>query len=179
MSDLNQQPPGGESQNEGQGRKKTCVRGGRMKYFVGALVIAVIGLVGAGAIAKNVMHDRWHEGGFERVVDHKLDHLLDGVEATEEQRTKVKAILGGVTDEVTQLYQDTRGDKKAMVTALTGNAVDLQKAESLRAERVAAMDQASQRVLQAVAEAAQVLTPDQRAIIAAWIAEHDRHHDHD
>jgi Spy/CpxP family protein refolding chaperone len=75
------------------------------------------------------------------------------------------------------LYLEMRDTRSSLVTALTGADVDRQSIESLRAARMASLDQASERVLQALADVAEILTPAQRAEIAEKLARHDRYDD--
>ena len=131
MTESNEQQPGGDDTgkeygNEPRRRRKT-------KYIVGALVIAVIGIVGVGAGAKYWFHARWHDGGYERFVDHRIDKLLDRIDASDEQRAKVKPVLLDASDEMRDLYLEMREDRTALVAALTGDNIDREAIEALRA----------------------------------------------
>ena len=171
-----QQPGDGATDKQGKcpkgrrGRRKT-------KYVVGALVVALIAVLGFGAVAKYHYHANWHEGGFEAFVDHRVDKMLDRIDASDEQRAKVKPILMAASGDMRALYLEMRESRRSLVTALTGADVDRQSIESLRAARMASMDQASERVLRALADVAEILTPAQRAEIAEKLARHDHYDD--
>ena len=62
---------------------------------------------------------------------------------------------------------------------LTATAIDHASIEQLRAEKLKAMQDASVRLSQFLADAAEVLTVEQRKDIAERIAEHRRHHRRD
>ena len=51
--------------------------------------------------------------------------------------------------------------------AITGPSIDRARLESLRAEQVKSLDEASKRLVVAISDAAEVLSPDQRAALAA------------
>lgn len=177
MTENHEQQPGGDVRDNEDRDPKGPRRSRRIKYIVGALAIAVIGVVGVGATAKYWFHARWHDGGYERFVDHRIDTLLDRIEASDEQRATVKPVLMGASDELRGLYVEMREDRRTLAAALTGEAIDREAIEALRAARVASMDRASRRTLQALADAAEALTPEQRALIAEKLARHGHRRD--
>ena len=100
-------------------------------------------------------------------VEKKIDLMLDKVEATGDQRSRVQAI---VRDAVTELKQDGQSQEKAwrdFAAALSKGSIDRDALEKLRRSKVESADRKSQRMLTALAAAAEVLTPDQRAKLAA------------
>lgn len=169
-------PGGDDTDNEDRGQKRRRRRR-KIGYIVGASVAAMIGVLGVGAIMTHGFHAGWHDGGFERFVDSRIDRILDRIDATDDQRSKVKPVLINASGEIRDLYLEMREGRKSLVAALTGQKVDRQSIETLRAASLASMDQASRRMLQALADAAEVLTPEQRAKIAEKIARYDHHHD--
>ena len=91
-----------------------------------------------------------------------MSRILGQVDATKEQEDKIEAIMDKVHDEVRPImrsFRDTRDDVAKLLGAAT---IDRAAAETLRAERVAAMDEASRKVTAALLDAAEVLTPEQR-----------------
>lgn len=177
MSENNEQRPGDDAADK-QGKCPKGRRGRRrIKYVVGALVVALVAVLGFGAVAKYHYHAKWHEGGFEAFVDRRVDKMLDRIDASDEQRAKVKPILMAASGDMRDLYLEMRGSRESMVTALTGPDVDRQAIESLRAARMASMDRASERVLRALADVAEILTPAQRAEIAEKLDRHDHYDD--
>lgn len=91
-----------------------------------------------------------------------MGRILDEVDATKEQEDQIEAIMDKVHDEVRPImrsFRDTRDDVAELLGAAT---IDRAAAETLRAERVAAMDEASKKITAALLDAAEVLTPEQR-----------------
>jgi Spy/CpxP family protein refolding chaperone len=74
-------------------------------------------------------------------------------------------------------FADTHKDLHAIFTAPT---IDRSALEQLRAARMADVDEGSKILVQALADAADVLTPEQRAKIGAAMAHHhegiEHHH---
>lgn len=92
-----------------------------------------------------------------------MGRMLDDIDATKEQEDKLEAIMDQLHDDVRPLmrgFRDTREDLAELLGAAT---IDREAVEKLRAERVAAVDEASRKVTAALLEAAEVLTPEQRA----------------
>jgi Spy/CpxP family protein refolding chaperone len=65
------------------------------------------------------------------------------------------------------------GDLHRLLSAPT---IDRAALEQLRSDRMADFDQASKVLVQTLADAADVLRPDQRAKLAAMMAEHQHPH---
>ena len=57
---------------------------------------------------------------------------------------------------------------------MTAPSIDRARLESLRAEQIKSLDEASKRLVTAISDAAEVLTPEQRAALAKQIEEHHR-----
>ena len=109
-----------------------------------------------------------HEGrgGMMGSPDHMgrmLDHMLDGLNATDAQRTQIKQIAQAAgADLKAQREAGHALHEKAMAIFAAPN-VDAAAAESVRQQMLAQHDQSSKRMLQAMLDASKVLTPEQRA----------------
>lgn len=92
-----------------------------------------------------------------------VDHMLDGLNASEAQRTQIKQIVQAAAADMKTQREAGRGlrDKAAQIFAAPN--VDAAAAESLRQQMSAQHEQASKRMLQAMLDVAKVLTPEQRA----------------
>lgn len=109
-----------------------------------------------------------------------MDRMLERVNATAEQRTKIRAIFEAAGKDM-RAQADTRRQLHEQGLALLAQpTIDANAVESLRQQMLAQHDQASQRWSKAMVEAANVLTPQQRAQLADEMrkraAEHDREH---
>jgi len=104
-----------------------------------------------------------------------LDYMLEEIDATPEQATKLKAIFDSAHDEVMPMVADFRETRGQIADLLSSPTIDRAAAEKLRSERVAAVDEASRKVTAAVLDAAEVLTPQQRAQLAKHFKERGGH----
>jgi protein CpxP len=131
-----------------------------------------------------------HQLNPERVsqrIDRRVDRVLDRVDASQEQRDKVSGILKGAFNDVTALGINPMEARDKFLGLLRADTIDPAAFEALRAEQVSTVDAASKRVVQALTEAAQVLTPEQRRELAdrwerrseRWGRHHDRDRDND
>jgi Spy/CpxP family protein refolding chaperone len=101
-----------------------------------------------------------------------LERLLDAVGATPEQADKLRTIFGDLRDEMRPLTADLRDSREDVAKILGAGTIDRAAAEKLRSERFAELDQASQKVTTALLDAAEVLTPEQRAKIVEHFGDH-------
>jgi protein CpxP len=92
-----------------------------------------------------------------------FERMLEEIDATPEQEEKLEAIMDKLHDDVRPVmrgFRDTRDDVAKLLGAAT---IDREAAEKLRAERIAAADEASRKLTTALLDAAEVLTAEQRA----------------
>lgn len=106
-------------------------------------------------------HDR---GG--RFMENRLGDILKDAGASQEQADKIKTLLQQARTDMEPLRDGMRGSRDEMVALLKAPTVDAAAVEKLRADRIAAMDEASKKAVASVIEAANVLTPEQRAKLA-------------
>lgn len=92
-----------------------------------------------------------------------VDHMLDGLSATDAQRTQVKQIAVAAAADLKAQHQAERGLHDRSLQIFTAPTVDANAAETLRQQMQAQRDQSSRRVLQAMLDVSRVLTPEQRA----------------
>ena len=96
-------------------------------------------------------------------IARSVDHMLDGLSATDAQRTQVKQIAVAAAADLKAQHQAERGLHDRNLQIFTAPMVDANAAESLRQQMQAQRDQSSRRVLQAMLDVSRVLTPEQRA----------------
>jgi YD repeat-containing protein len=145
--------------------------------IVGGLLATTAGFVahaqdGPRSFGGRCMHAGWHghhrmspEAMRER-VDFATDWALSKVKATDEQKTRVKQIVFAAFDDVAQLRETHVANREAVVAVLTAPAVDRARLESLRKSEIELAERASQRITQALADVADVLSPEQRKGLA-------------
>ena len=96
----------------------------------------------------------------------RLERLLDQVDATTEQRTKIRAILEAAAAEARTQAPARQQLHEQGLSLLAQPSIDAQAVEQLRQQMLAQHDQASQRWTKTMLEVAGVLTPQQRAQLA-------------
>lgn len=163
-----------EQDKQETGASDAGTRGRPRRRWLVAGALAAVALGGIGA-ATAVSAGGGHGGGwFGRggghpggpFGGHGIDRALEAVDATAEQEKRIWAIVDETRAELRPLareFRDARGQAAALLTAGT---IDRAAVETLRAERIAAIDAASKKLTAAVLDAADVLTPEQRATLA-------------
>jgi Spy/CpxP family protein refolding chaperone len=92
--------------------------------------------------------------------------MLAEVNATPEQERRIADILAATANELRPLRRQHVEARRRAMELLSQPAVDRQALEALRAQELAAAEQASRRMTQAMVDAAEVLSPEQRAKLA-------------
>jgi Spy/CpxP family protein refolding chaperone len=133
---------------------------------LGLVLAGVFALLAGGALvfahAAKGGHGRM---GVEEMVEHfqvHVRHVLAEVDATPEQQARIEAIVNGAAGDLKVLQGQHGGAFAEMHRLLTAPTIDRARLEQLRAEHIAALDAASQRCATALADAAEVLSPEQR-----------------
>jgi Spy/CpxP family protein refolding chaperone len=128
--------------------------------------IALVGLSGLGLVAAQgddfgrAMHVNMMHGS---MGERRLGYILDAIKATPEQSEKLKAIVTRTRDDMRSTREGFMDARDKFAEILGAPTIDRAAAEKLRAERVQAVDDASKKLTAAILDAAEVLTPEQRA----------------
>jgi periplasmic protein CpxP/Spy len=151
--------------------------GARARLVMMGMVLTLLAAIGVSAWAQapaqpspgmHAMHhhgDAGMTGGSPERMGRMLDHLLDGVNATDAQRAQIKQIMAQASADLKGQAQAARELRLRGMQVLTAPAVDANAAEQIRLQTMALHDQMSRRMTQAMVAAASVLTPEQRAAI--------------
>ena len=147
------------------------------KFFLGGA--AAITLL-AGAASFTDAFARPHPGGWSMEqdvpvdrIEHRADRMLKQVNATADQQAKIHTIIEAAAKDIDPIRKTMTGTRAQMRTLLTAPQIDRTAIETLRAQSIAGMDQISQRMTKALADAADVLTPEQRQKLSTIEAKHD------
>jgi Spy/CpxP family protein refolding chaperone len=92
------------------------------------------------------------------------------IDATTDQQAKLASIAKAAAGDLRALREKAQAARAQAVTLLTGPTIDRSAIERLRAEQIGLAETASKRIAQALADAAEVLSPQQRRQVADWIA---------
>ena len=92
--------------------------------------------------------------------------MLDAVKATPEQRTQIQKIMEGARTDLQAQREAGKPLRDQLMQAMTQPNIDANAVEQVRQKMLAQHDQASKRRMQAMVDAARVLTPEQRKQLA-------------
>ncbi|MFZ2651363.1 MAG: periplasmic heavy metal sensor [Burkholderiaceae bacterium] len=102
-----------------------------------------------------------------------IDHMLDGVAASDAQRSQIKQIAQLAAADLKVQREASHALRAKAVQVFAAPNVDAAAAESLRQQMHAQLDQSSKRVLQAMLDISQVLSPEQRAKLGERFKQRD------
>ena len=113
------------------------------------------------------MHDGMHGGmmfrGSPEHMGRMIDHMLDGLGASDAQRSQIKQIAASAAADLKAQGEGGRALRQRAMQAFTAPTVDAGAVEQVRLQMLQQHDQMSRRMTQAMLDVARVLTPDQRA----------------
>ena len=157
-------------------------RGRRTGWIVAAVIAA--GLTGAAAstalsqgmgFGPGFGHGHWHArfmGGpldpaqIEDRADRMVRHVAIEIDATTEQQDKLRAVVKGAVKDLLPMRDKAQAARAKARELLTQQTIDRAEIERFRTEHVALADAFSKRVAQAIGDAAEILTPEQRRKLA-------------
>ena len=136
---------------------------------IGASGAAGAGLAGHpfGAMHGMGMHGMGKHGGHAMTPARMEEHIAKMIEriapdASSQQKARLTDIARGAMTDLHPLHQQLHDARKRAHELLMQPRVDRRALEALRVEQMQRVDALSKRMLQAVADAAEVLTPAQR-----------------
>lgn len=145
------------------------------RAVVAVLTAGAIGGVGARAFAHG-WGGGWHHGGFMHgdldpaAVDQRLDRILKHVyveiDATDAQKQQLAPIVKAAATDLLPVRGRLHDTRRQALELLSQPSVDRGALEALRAEKLRLADEASRRLTAAIADVADVLTPEQRRSLA-------------
>ncbi len=149
-------------------------RAPRRRRWLVAVLIGMAGLFGfaAGKVHSSpwfhhwAHHHPWDAEEITFIVQHRIGHALSRVDATQEQRDKVDAIAKTAIGDVMAMRKDPAARHEKVLAILKADTIDRSALEAIRAEQLGVGEAASKRIVQAVADAAEVLKPEQRRKLA-------------
>ena len=162
-------------------RPKSCRGRGRGAAFLVVLVVAA-GLTGAaitsafsrggpgfgswlrpGPLAGGgMMGESFDPAQAEDRADRMVRHMAIELDATDAQQDKLRAVVKAAVKDLIPLREKAQAARLKARELLTQPTIDRAEIEKFRTEQVALADTFTKRVSQAIGDAAEILTPDQR-----------------
>ena len=139
----------------------------RRRWFAGLAALGGLGLLGVQAQAQG--WGRRHPLDPEemaRRLDGRIARLINEVGGTPEQKNRLVAIWTAALADLKPLREQIRQGRRAGVELLAATVIDRRALEQQRVTQMQLADAKSRRMVQAMADAAEVLTPEQRLKVA-------------
>ncbi len=118
-----------------------------------------------------------HHKGFSDISDAELKtriermvkHAAIEIDATQEQQEKITALVTAVATDLKPVHDQMRATGKEIRDLLLADTIDRTALEELRAERLAEAERISKNLVSALADVAEVLSPEQRKVLSERI----------
>lgn len=139
----------------------------RRRWFAGLAALCGLGLLGTQAQAHG-----WGRRAvldpeeMARRMDWRIGRLVKEAGGTPEQKDRLVAIATAALADLRPLREQMRESRRGGLELLAAPVIDRRALEQLRATQMQVADARSRRMAQAMAEAAEVLTPEQRVKVA-------------
>lgn len=158
--------------------------GRRARLTVAVVTLVGIGAVlGAGATAQASRMGGWHgmshhwrgAASEEQVRERALDKAawaLGRIDASAEQETRINGIVASLVEDLYGLRAEHQEHRRQLISELARPQVDREALEKIRGDEMALAEAASRTLMNAVADATEVLGVEQREELAAMIGRH-------
>ena len=161
--------------NDGTEQSKKHGQQGGRRWIVATILVVAVGALGlAGATFANDgeglavmwnmhghgMHGPMDPADMDKHIDGMVNHIL--ADGTPEQKAKVSAIAKAALTDLRPLHVQMHAAHAQAVALLEQPTIDRSALEQLRAAQIGQLDAASKRIMVAIEDAADVLTPEQR-----------------
>jgi len=146
----------------------------RRRLAVAAIAASLLAIVGgtlAYAHSGGEHHGLMSGRGAEDHLEH-MQAMLTKIGASDAQKSQIEGLLKPAFEEMKAAHEAHSAAFEQFHEAITAPSIDRAKIESLRAEQLKSLDEASKRMVIAITDAAEVLSPEQRSALAEQIRKH-------
>ena len=137
---------------------------GKRRAFQAMAAVATLGFLGK-AVAQG-MPSRGDQGDPQAMAERRVDQLIKLVNGTPEQKTKLLALAQAAMLDMKPMREQLMAARKRGMELLSSASIDRSAIDKLRGESMQLMDGISRRMSAHMMDAAEVLTPAQRALVA-------------
>jgi len=103
-------------------------------------------------------------------IEFATDWILSRVEASDEQRQQVKAIVQATVQDLAPMREQHHQNKQTMLQALTQPSIDHAALGDIRRAEMQLAETVSERIVTALTNIAEVLTPEQRTRLVEFMS---------
>ncbi len=107
----------------------------------------------------------YSDAEIETHIDRMVKHVAIEIDATREQQEKITALVAAAAKDLKPVRDRMRATGKEIHDLLLADTIDRSALEQLRAERLADAERISRNLVSALADVAEVLSPDQRKVL--------------
>ncbi len=104
-------------------------------------------------------------------IERMVKHVAIEIDATEEQQDRITALVTAAAKDLKPVHDRLRATGKEIHDLLLADSIDRTALEKLRAERLAEVEMISKNLVSALADVAEVLSPEQRKVLDERIKE--------
>lgn len=160
-----------QTSNQPNSKRRWAIAGIGAALTAGLFTMAAFGNGGPGWHGHHG-HGMWAEMSPEEAgkrIDKMVNWVLDDVNATAEQKQRVAQIAKDAAQELMPTRKQHKEARGRAVDLFAQPSIDRAAIEQLRVEELQLGEAASKRITKAIADAAEVLTPEQRVkLVAQW-----------
>ena len=107
----------------------------------------------------------WSDADIEARIERMVKHVAIEIDATQEQQEKITALATAVAKDLRPVHDRLRASGKELHELLLADTIDRAALERLRAGRLADAERISKNLVGALADVAEVLSPEQRKVL--------------
>jgi protein CpxP len=143
-------------------------------FVAGGMTLPLVAASAQDAAQAGAMHNMMSHGhgDMHAMAMTHVTKMLDDVGASADQKSRIEAILHAGFAPMADLHRGMAQTHASLHAILAAPTIDRGALDRLRAAEIARIDEASRTLTKAIADAAEVLTPEQRAKLAALMPQH-------